>query len=118
MCSCKCSGRFLLLSLITAADSGGALCCGHWVLVHAAHGSYPALPMHQVSLAIVKACLWRDHHADQRHTTSAQTAASTGKITAQLNRSLAAMHLTRDAQASSTAGSRRAGGEGAVGRLS
>jgi hypothetical protein len=66
------------------------------------------VPLLQVSLAMIKACLWRSHaaaHGDQA--ASAQTAASTAAITDQLNRSLAAMHLTtRDAGASTTVGSR------------
>jgi hypothetical protein len=71
--------------------------------------------MSQVSLALIKACLWRGHAAAPAdHAASAQTAASTAMITGQLNRSLAAMHLTtRDAGASTTVGSRsRADGEG------
>jgi hypothetical protein len=66
------------------------------------------LLMPQVSLATIKACLWRGHAAAPAdHATSAQTAAATAAITLQLNRSLAAMHLTtRDAGASTTVGSR------------
>jgi hypothetical protein len=78
--------------------------------VAAAYGSL----LLQVSLAMIKACLWRSHAAAQSdQASSAQTAASTAAITDQLNRSLAALHLTtRDAGASATVGSRsRADGE-------
>jgi hypothetical protein len=64
---------------------------------------------------MIKACLWRGHAAAPAdHARSAQTAAATAMITAQLNRSLAAMHLTtRDAGASTTVGSRsKADGKG------
>jgi hypothetical protein len=64
---------------------------------------------------MIKACLWRGHAAAPAdHATSAQTAAATAMITAQLNLSLAAMHLTtRDAGASTTVGSRsKADGKG------
>lgn len=58
----------------------------------------------QVSLTVVKACLWQQHQQGMK---AAQTASSTAATTQQLSASLAAMQITREGPPASGAAEAR-----------